>query len=260
MALLRRAAPWLPRVLFAVLSGSCATAPAQAQPRRDEAQAAPAPAPPAAADPRPAATPISPAAIDPAASPAPPAASVAPVAPTVDVSLDDLQRAPRLVARFHAGRNVHVAGAVVGLLGNGLSLTSIILTSVYGLDQSEDTLTSRLGPGMAYAGAAANGAAFIMSATGIGLQHSALQLIGQDTGRGLYASGTALGVLGLCGIGTSYFFRFSNYVDNSSSVAFGASITAAVLLTISGVLYFIDATRVEKAFKRLPYALRLGTT
>lgn len=156
---------------------------------------------------------------------------------------------PLVVSRFRGGRALYAVGTTLGLIGSGLSLASIFVTSVYGFDQSAKN--TEIGPDLAYAGSAATGAGFLFSATGLGLQHSALGLVGADPGRGLYGTGTAFGILGLAGLGASYFFGLTNYVNNSNVIGFGASIGSAVLLTIGGLLYFSDVNRVASVYRRL---------
>jgi len=150
-------------------------------------------------------------------------------------------------SRFRTGRVLYGIGTAVGLLGSGLTLGSIVVTSVYGIGEGN----GQIGPALAYAGSGASGVAVIFSATGLGLQHSALGLVAQDPGRGLYGIGTLFGVLGLLGVGTSYYFSLASPVDNSSVVAFGTSIAATVLLSVGGILYFADSQRLAKVYRRL---------
>lgn len=189
-----------------------------------------------------AAAPSSAVGVSPSGPPSPPLLS--PVLPTNPMSAMALQR-------YRTGRALYGVGTAFGLVGSGLTLASIVVTSVYGLGDSADPSKVLIGPSLAYAGSAATGAGFIFGATGLGLQHSALATIGQDPGRGIYAVGTLLGILGLGGIGASYFFGLTNYVDNSTTIAFGTSIAASVLLTVGGLLCFSDQTRVGAVYRRL---------
>jgi hypothetical protein len=142
-------------------------------------------------------------------------------------------------------------GTAIGLVGSGLTLASIFVTSVYGLDQGPGNSATLIGPALAYSGAGATGAGFLLAIGGVGLEHSALRLVGQDPGRGLYATGTLFGLLGLCGIGTSYYFGLANPVNNSTAIAFGTSIAATALMTVGGLLFFADATRLGTIYRRL---------
>jgi len=158
---------------------------------------------------------------------------------------------PLVLRRFRTGRALYGVGTALGLVGSGLTVASIIVTAVYGLDASSGQSTALIGPSLAYAGSGATGAGFIFGATGLGLQHSALDLVGRDPGRGMYAAGTLFGILGLCGIGTSYFFGLTHVVDHSTEIAFGTSIAASAFLTIGGLLYFSDINRLAAAYRRL---------
>lgn len=158
---------------------------------------------------------------------------------------------PMMLQRYRTGRALYGVGTALGLVGSGLTLASIVVTAVYGFDKTTDPSKTIIGPSLAYAGSGATGAGFFFSATGLGLEHSALASIGQDPGRGLYGVGTLLGILGIGGIGASYFFSLTNYVDNSTTVAFGTSIAASVLLTVGGLLYFSDQTRLGVIYRRL---------
>lgn len=158
---------------------------------------------------------------------------------------------PLALRRFRTGRALYGVGTALGLVGSGLTVASIIVTAVYGLDASSGQSTALIGPSLAYAGSGATGAGFIFGATGLGLQHSALDLVGRDPGRGMYAAGTLFGILGLCGIGTSYFFGLTHVVDHSTEIAFGTSIAASAFLTIGGLLYFSDINRLAAAYRRL---------
>lgn len=158
---------------------------------------------------------------------------------------------PGMLQRYRTGRALYGVGTALGLAGSGLTLASIIVTAVYGFDQNTDPSKTIIGPSLAYAGSGATGAGFFFSATGLGLEHSALRSVGQDPGRGLYGVGTLLGILGIGGIGASYFFSLTNYVDQSTTVAFGTSIAASVLLTVGGLLYFSDQTRLGIIYRRL---------
>lgn len=158
---------------------------------------------------------------------------------------------PLALRRFRTGRALYGVGTALGLVGSGLTVASIIVTAVYGLDSSSGQSTAIIGPSLAYAGSGATGVGFVFSATGLGLQHNALDLVGRDPGRGMYAAGTVFGILGLCGIGTSYFFGLTNVVDHSTEIAFATSIAASAFLTIGGLLYFSDINRLAAAYHRL---------
>src|SRR6185436_15007900 len=115
---------------------------------------------------------------------------------------------------------------------NALSLSSILVTSVYGFDESK----SNVGPVLAYTGAGVGVVAFTLVASGLSLQHSALGEVGADPGRGLFAAGTTLGVFGLLSVGASYVFALapgilgSDGANTSRTVAFATSIAGTALM------------------------------
>jgi len=224
-----------------VLAGTAATAQAQLPPA--EAMPPPPPAPTASGDPDAGyAVPPPPVMVAPAMDPSAPPQLMLPTVPPPN---------PLMVHRFRTGRALYGVGTAIGLVGSGLTLASIFVTSVYGLEQTPGDGLTLLGPSLAYAGSGATGVGFILAISGVGLEHSALRLVGQDPGRSLYATGTLFGLLGLCGIGTSYYFGLANPVNNSTAIAFGTSIAATALLTVGGLLFFADATRLGTVYRRL---------
>jgi hypothetical protein len=182
--------------------------------------------------------------------PAPPpvAQPLPPSLPPPEIIASPAGPSPIFAKRFRTGRILYVVGSTVGLIGSGLTVSGIGVSFVYGV--------SDLSLGLTYAGSSAAGAGVILTATGLGLQHSALRAANADPGRGMYALGTVFGVLGLAGIATSYYFGGAYNPDinsNYGSIAFGASISAAVLLGVSSVLYFVDSQRMLKASYRLTH-------
>jgi hypothetical protein len=159
-----------------------------------------------------------------------------------------------VVRRYRAGRVVSGTGTLFSLVGTGLSLSSWIAELVI------DTETERrpIARGLGYAGTGANALGVILSATGLGLQHSALARMGADPGRGLYATGTVFGVLGLLTMGGSYFIDVTHYVYSHpgeerqrNAALFGTIAASAVLLSVGGILFFSDSRRLSRAYKRL---------
>lgn len=223
------------------LAGLLAATPAQAQPAPEEMQ--PPPPPPPMAEPMAPPPPM-------VMPPPPPPMVIGPDGQPIMLAPQRPPPPPPFVAhRFRGGQALYGVGTAFGLIGSGLSLASIFVSSVYGFAPNGQNVD--IGPDLAYAGSAATGAGFILSATGLGLQHSALRAINADPGRGLYGVGTAFGILGLAGVGASYLFGLTNYVPNSSVVGFGCSIASAVVLSVGGLFFFSDATRLGRVYRRL---------
>src|SRR6185295_545867 len=94
---------------------------------------------------------------------------------------------------------------------------------------------------------------FILSSAALGYQHSLLSDLQADPGRGTFAGGTALGVLGFAAVGTSYFFGFTSYLKpHDQGVAILAStITGTVLCAVGSLLYTIDSASMKRVWQRL---------
>jgi hypothetical protein len=151
-----------------------------------------------------------------------------------------------MVSSFRTGRTVYAVSKLSNLIGSGLHVSSIIVTSIYGFGPGP----GQYGPGLAYGGSLVNAVGFVLGAAGLWKEHSALAMIGADPGRRLYVAGTVLGALGIAVVGTSSYFAFSNY-NNGPEIAFGTAIAAAVLLSAGGILHAIDNRRLNILFRRL---------
>lgn len=153
----------------------------------------------------------------------------------------------RMQRRFKAGRVLYGVGTGLGMVGAGLTVSSIVVGSALGLEGT----SGQVAPILAYTGTGMTGGAFILSATGLGLQHSALMSRQADPGRGLFATGTVLGTLGLFGVGASYFLSATQLFDAATPTAFGVSLGATALMTLGGLFYFADARRLGQAYRRI---------
>jgi hypothetical protein len=108
-----------------------------------------------------------------------------------------------------------------------------------------------VGPMLAYTGASLSAVSFLLTAGGLGAQHSVLSHLGIDTGRGHFAAATTLGVLGTLSTATSYFFGFTGYLNpHDQSVAIlTTSITGTALCGLASILYLIDSSRMKRNWK-----------
>jgi hypothetical protein len=188
--------------------------------------------------------------LPPAPAPAPLAAPtpvVVPSPPPVFVPPSPPVLPEDVVRHFRAGRVLYGLGTATGLIGGGLTIASIGLAIAYGTSGGLGDVSR----GLAYAGSASSGVSVIFGAIGLGMQHSALARVGQDTGRGLYGVGTFLGVLGLGAIGASYYIDAAKPVENPEKVAFAVSVAATTLLVTGGILYFADERRMYRVYRRL---------
>lgn len=194
-----------------------------------------APPPPAEALPPPA--PV----VSPAPVVAPPVLSAPAPAPVVTPQA----WTPATAARFRTGRLVYGIGTGAGVLGTALIFSGVI---VGGLTDKD------LGTYLVYAGAAAQTTSFILGATGLGIQHNALDEAGMPTGRGLFGAGTALNVLGMVGIGAGYLLGGAQFIsdpEQNRAAVVAVSVTGTVLMIAGGVFYFFDARRMNRVVSRL---------
>ncbi|MCS6912993.1 MAG: hypothetical protein RMK29_18385 [Myxococcales bacterium] len=147
------------------------------------------------------------------------------------------------LSEWRTGRSLYAAGTIVGLMGSGLVVAGIVTGGLY------DVQTGSI---LAMSGSGAHALSFVLSATGLGLQHNAMEALGAPVGRGLFAAGTALGVAGLLSIGTAYFFgATSGYVPDHPQAALWSSVAGSVLTLTGSILYLVDAKRLAVAMRRL---------
>jgi hypothetical protein len=187
-------------------------------------------------------------------------------------------RSPSLSAdtiqRWHTGRVLYGVGTAIGLVGSGLTLASVLVvvitdypcnpydpkhatnpndscnpnSSIFKPPKPTDAA-----PLLAYIGSSASAVGFIFSASGLGYEHHLLAEMNADPGRNYFAGGTALGLVGFIGIGASYFFGFTDYLNaHDQGVAIlTTSITGAALCAVGGLLYSVDSSRMNRAWQRL---------
>jgi hypothetical protein len=193
--------------------------------------------------------------------------SLTPTPPTVTVS-------PQMVSRWRGARALSAAGTVTGLIGSGLTLSSILLVAITGYPCNPNDPIHMINPSdpcsamsanyspakptdaaplLAYIGSSTSALGFVLSAAGLGYQHHLLNEMGSDIPRGVFHGGTVLGLLGFVSVGVGYFFGFTDYLDpHGQGVAIlSATITGTVLCTLGSLLYAIDSGRMRKAWFRL---------
>jgi hypothetical protein len=180
---------------------------------------------------------------------------------------------PGLTERWHRARVLYTVGGVTGLLGDGLTISSIAVIAVTGYPcdpfdprhatDPKDTCNPNsaiyhpsrptdAAPMLAYLGSSFSALGFVLSASGLGYQHSLLREVNADPGRGVFAGGTVLGVLGFTAVGASYFFGFTSYLNpHDQAVAIlSSSLTGAALCALGSLLYVIDSSRTKRAWER----------
>jgi hypothetical protein len=185
--------------------------------------------------------------------PAPPPQPYQPAPPPVGAAVSVEPPAPAsglppfIISRFRTGRILYGVGTTIGLIGSGLSVSGIVVAGIY----RDDPNLKGIGVSLTQAGAGTAGFSFILATAGLGLQHSALRAVGADTGRGLFGVGTLFGILGFGAMATGFYFDAVREPANAENIALGMSVSAAVLLGVGGILYFVDHQRMLKVYHRL---------
>jgi hypothetical protein len=150
-------------------------------------------------------------------------------------------------------------GSILSVSGSLLSLSSVVVIAASHYPPSAGDLLnpqakpSDPGPVLAYVGASASAAGFILTASALGYEHHLLDQLNLDTGRGIFGVGTTFGLVGFAGIGMSYFFGLTNYLNpHDQGVAIlTTAIGGTVLCGVAGLLYAVDSSRVKKAWADL---------
>jgi len=166
---------------------------------------------------------------------------------------------PDVVSRWHTARVISVFGSILSIAGTGLSLASLIYIAATNYPPSANSLLSPQakpsdpGPVLAYVGSSASAAGFVLTATGLGLEHNILDKLGADPGRGIFGIGTTFGIIGFGGVALSYFFGLTSYLQphDQSIAILTTSIGGAALCGLASILYSIDSSHVKKAWSDL---------
>jgi hypothetical protein len=167
--------------------------------------------------------------------------------------------------RWHSARVLYGFGGVVGLLGSGLTLASIVtvVVSDYPCDSFDPNQSCSNGkpapkptdpaPVLAYAGSTVSAFGWILEAGALGWEHMILREQGADPGRGVFNAGTTLGVLGFASVGLSYFFGLTSYLNpHDQGVAIlSSSLTGAGLCILGGILYAADSAKMKRVWDRI---------
>ena len=179
-----------------------------------------------------------------------------------------------MAARWHHARIVSAVGTVLGLLGSGLTLSSVLVVAITGYPCNPNDPMHATNPNdscnpnsaiynppaptdpaplLAYIGSSASAVGFVFSAAGLGYQHHLLGEMQADIGRGYFGGGTAFGLLGFVSVGASYFFGFTNYLNahDQGTAILTSSITGAALCALGGLLYAVDSSHMKSAWQRL---------
>jgi len=183
---------------------------------------------------------------------------------------------PQMQARWHNARVLYGLGSVTGLIGNGLTLSSVLIVAITGYPCNPNDPIHMINPNdhcnsmgtmyqppkptdavplLGYMGASISALGFVFSAAGLGQQHHLLRELSADIPRGPFYGGTVLGMMGWTTVGLGYFFGFTSYLSphDQGLAILACTVTSAAFSALGNLLYAIDASRTKKAW------LRLGT-
>jgi hypothetical protein len=165
---------------------------------------------------------------------------------------------PSTVTRWHHARVLEGFGTAFGLVGTALSLTSAIYIFATDYPPSAGDFLHPASPTdtaqvLSYAASSTSAVGFSLSAGGLAWQHHILDDLGADTGRGLFVGGTVIGILGLVGVGTGYFFGLTDYLNahDQSIAVLTTSLGGALLCTIGSLLYGMDSGRMKRQWQSI---------
>jgi hypothetical protein len=171
--------------------------------------------------------------------------------------------------RWSNARTMYGFGGFTGLAGTALTISSVIVVAATGYpcnphdplnpgrDRCNETnMTASptdAAPLLGYLGSSLSAFGFVFSAGGLGWQHKLLRELGNDTSRGIFYGGTALGVSGFVATGLGYFWGLTDYLSphDQGIAILATTITSTVLCALGSLLFTIDSTRVKKVFERL---------
>ncbi len=191
---------------------------------------------------------------------APPVVVSPPTPPPPAVTVSHRVVPPATEARWHHARLLEGFGTAFGLIGSALSLSSAIyiIATDYPpksndfLHPAKPTDTAQL---LSYAASSTSALGFSLSAGGLSWQHRILDELGADPGRGLFVTGTIVGVLGLVGVGAGYFFGLTSTLNahDQSIAVLTSSLGGALLCTVGSVLYGADSSRMKRVWNGLSF-------
>jgi hypothetical protein len=155
-----------------------------------------------------------------------------------------------VLTRWKAGRALYKVGTTLTVLGTTVAGASGITNAVYQLQNPPNPSIGNIGNALAIAGSAGNigSAAFLIS--GLSLQHSALGMVGQDSGRAKFIAGVVFTVLGLASVASGYVLN-NVTIPDQTLVTYLTGYGGTGLLTMGGGILISDAANLNKIWERL---------
>jgi hypothetical protein len=201
-----------------------------------------------------------PSANDPYAPPPPPLVAAPLPAPTgplpppsVHATLTHSLRRQWTGARVMNG----FAGAI-GIISGGLSISSSIYVAAAGYPPDLSALSKPPSPSdpaqiLSFVSSTSSVFAFGLSAGGLAIRHHVLQKLDADPGRGLFISGTVVGLIGVAAIISSYIVGFSNVgnAHDQSIAVLTTSLGGSAFCNVATTMYAKDGSNMQKIWKSL---------
>jgi hypothetical protein len=177
---------------------------------------------------------------------------------TAPVAQAQLTLSPSLRRQWRGARVMNGFADAIGLLSTGLSLSGTIYVLAAHYPPSVSDLTAPPKPSdpaqvLSFVSSTSSVFAFGLSAGGLAIRHHVLRQLDADTGRGLFLSGTVIGLVGIAAIVTSYIIGFSGGIDphNGSIASLSTSLGGSALCNLGVALYAKDASNMQKVWKHL---------
>lgn len=148
--------------------------------------------------------------------------------------------------RWNAGR------ALYGV-GTGLSMASVMLSSIGGIYVAAGGSTESLSDpaaAISLAGTVGNVTGTALLVSGLAVQHSALGMVGKDSGRTKFIAGVVFGALGLASVGTGYVLGGVD-IPNKDVLNYAIGYGGTLLLTTASSILISDARKLRQIWDTL---------
>jgi hypothetical protein len=163
-----------------------------------------------------------------------------------------------LVRQWRGARVMNGFAGAIGIVSTGLALSNAIYVAADHYPPNLGDFTKRPGPGdpaqtLSFVSASSAAFAFGLSAGGLALRHHILRQLDADPGRGLFLSGTIVGVAGIAAIAASYIVGFSNVGNprDQSIAVLATSLGGSTICNVATTMYAKDGSNMQKIWKSL---------
>jgi hypothetical protein len=145
------------------------------------------------------------------------------------------------------------AGRVLYGVGTGLSMSATMLSSIGGIYIAAGGSTESLSDpaaAIALAGTVGNITGTTLLVGGLAMQHSALGMLGKDSGRAKFIGGVVFGALGLAAVGTGYVLGGVD-IPNKDVLNYAIGYGGTLLLTTASSILISDARKLRQIWDAL---------